>query len=196
MTAHRDGRRKFFAMVVGVATFGATASHVVRAHESDRFKLRARYAATIGAPCNGPASATITGSNGVVHSRRLGHATMASSTECDTFGATSSAVGTLVVEASNGDELVIGYTSTGNFTSATTIEVEGDYTIDGGTGDFAEATGTGRLIAHVTLTGPTTGEVKLHLRGTLDRDDHDDHHDHDHDDHDGDHDGCDEPDDD
>lgn len=190
MTAHRDGRRKFFAMVVGVATFGATASHVVRAHESDRFNLRARYAATIGAPCNGPASATITGSNGVVHARRLGHPTMASSSECDTFGVTSSAVGTLVVEASNGDALVIDYASTGTFTSATTIEVEGDYTIDGGTGDFAEAVGNGRLIAHVTLTGPTTGEVQLHLRGTLDRDGDDDHHHHD------DHDGCDDPDDD
>src|SRR5262245_20312143 len=67
--------------------------------------------------------------------------------------------GTIVFTAANGDQLWADFT--GGFTSPTTAE--GTYTFDGGTGRFADATGT----AGFGATTATTPDGVLHVAVTF-----------------------------
>ena len=72
-------------------------------------------------------------------------------------------VGTIDFTAANGDQLRIRFT--GTFTSPTTAE--GIYTVAGGTGRFAGATGTADFDATVAVTPDGVTHVAANFDGTL-----------------------------
>ena len=75
--------------------------------------------------------------------------------------ATFTYAGTDILEAANGDELFSTFTGSGVFTSATTIQSTQANTITGGTGRFADASGTftitiSSVIVSISATSETT----------------------------------------
>lgn len=91
-------------------------------------------------------------------------------TECASLVAQPGSIvitGTLTLTAANGDELFIDYTATTPLPDATgAIHPAGTFTIVGGTGRFAGATGGGTLTADANVTSPATTAT---LVGTIDR---------------------------
>lgn len=90
-------------------------------------------------------------------------------TECAAFTPTGIAIdGQLTLTAANGDELDVTYHAQSAFPDATgAIHPQGTYTIDGGTGRFAGATGGGSLAADANVNDPATtatldGTIELH----------------------------------
>jgi hypothetical protein len=74
--------------------------------------------------------------------------------------------GTLTLTAANGDELFVQYHATTPFPDATgAIHPVGTFTITGGTGRFANATGGGTLAADGNVANPATTAT---LDGTID----------------------------
>jgi hypothetical protein len=90
-------------------------------------------------------------------------------TECAAFTATGIQIdGALTLTAANGDELFVSYSATSGFPDPSTgaIHPQGTFTITGGTGRFAAATGGGTLAADANVADPATTAT---LVGTIDR---------------------------
>jgi hypothetical protein len=75
-------------------------------------------------------------------------------------------VGSFMITAANGDLLYGVYTALGEFDGAGNLIIRGTYELDGGTGRFAEATGSGDIdgISFLTPGLPVFGS----LAGTID----------------------------
>lgn len=95
----------------------------------------------------------VTGSGIVTH---LGPVTMTAG-HCTPAGA--DIAGRMILTAANGDQLQLDYTGTCDVPSpdwvpgVTQIGCDNPFTVAGGTGRFADASGTGRLTATVTFMG-------------------------------------------
>jgi hypothetical protein len=69
--------------------------------------------------------------------------------------------------AANGDKV---FTSSNDVlcpTSTNTFQINGSWTITGGTGRFEDASGTGAFQASGTMTSPTSGTFSLTTTGTI-----------------------------
>jgi hypothetical protein len=81
--------------------------------------------------------------------------------------------GTLVIvnmakyTAANGDELHSTFVGTGVFTSATSVSFSGTETYTGGTGRFADATGSATLVGSAEFTSPSAGVGQYSGEGTI-----------------------------
>ncbi len=71
------------------------------------------------------------------------------------------------ITAADGDQLFLTTVASEHFTSASTIALSGTYTITGGTGHLADATGSGTLSGTVFITGPASGTVSETFSGTI-----------------------------
>ena len=71
------------------------------------------------------------------------------------------------ITAADGDQLFLTTVANEHFTSATTIALSGTYTITGGTGHLADATGSGTLSGTVLISGPNSGTVSETFSGTI-----------------------------
>src|SRR5262245_50274870 len=76
-----------------------------------------------------------------------------------------SVVATFTMTAANGDELYGEFTSTGYFADPQTLVIQGEFEFAGGTGRFADATGSGEIDAFAFLApglpfiGTITGTI-------------------------------------
>jgi hypothetical protein len=76
-------------------------------------------------------------------------------------------VGTFTMTAANGDKLYGSFTSVGHFADPVTLVVHGTYQFTGGTGRFADATGSGDIDASAFLSpglpfeGTLTGTINF-----------------------------------
>lgn len=88
--------------------------------------------------------------------------------ECAVFGEAGVSIdGRLTLTAANGDELFVTYQALSPLPDASgAIHPAGTFTIVGGTGRFAGATGDGTLSADASLANPATTAT---LEGTIDR---------------------------
>lgn len=150
------------------ALFFAIAAPALAADQGagSAFHMRAAYnaIATPDATCGGlrvVASGSATGTE-------LGAGTW-NDTECAAFTATGIAIdGQLILTAANGDQLDVAYHAESAFPDATgAIHPQGTFTIEGGTGRFAGATGGGSLAADANVADPATtatldGTIQLH----------------------------------
>lgn len=128
------------------------------------FKVRAAYDATPtpDAACGGlrvVAAGSATGTE-------LGAGAW-NDTECAAFTPDGIVIdGALTLTAANGDELFVDYHATTPFPGADgAIHPQGTFTIVGGTGRFATASGGGTLSADANVAAPATTAV---LDGTID----------------------------
>lgn len=144
----------------------ATAAPAVAADQGtgSAFQVRAAYdaVATPDAACGGlrvVASGSATGTD-------LGAGAW-NDTECAAFTATGIVIdGQLTLTAANGDQLDVAYHAESAFPDATgAIHPQGSFTIEGGTGRFASATGGGSLAADANVADPATTAT---LDGTID----------------------------
>ncbi|HEY1458872.1 MAG TPA: hypothetical protein VGH59_02315 [Casimicrobiaceae bacterium] len=76
-------------------------------------------------------------------------------------------VNTTVYTAANGDMLFSNFVGAGVFTSATGVSFSGTETYDGGTGRFADATGSAALPGTAEFTSPTAGVGQYSVEGTI-----------------------------
>lgn len=150
------------ALLLAVAAPAAAADQGAGA----AFQVRASYdaVATPDAGCGGlrvVASGSATGTE-------LGAGTW-NDTECAAFTATGIAIdGQLTLTAANGDQLDVVYHADSAFPDATgAIHPQGTFTIEGGTGRFAGATGGGSLAADANVADPATTAA---LDGTIELD--------------------------
>lgn len=79
---------------------------------------------------------------------------------------TLQATGTYTLTAANGDTVVLGV-EVDYVIFPEGVEFSGEYTVVGGTGRFAGATGGGTLNASATFGGPVTATGSLILEGTI-----------------------------
>ncbi|MFI1766238.1 hypothetical protein ACH41H_29885 [Streptomyces sp. NPDC020800] len=73
--------------------------------------------------------------------------------------------GTAIVGAADGDRITLDYHLTAPLTDGTTVYPSGTFTIKGGTGEYAHATGDGKMSAVVNLLD--TAHVSATLKGSI-----------------------------
>ena len=128
------------------------------------FKVRAAYdaVATPDAACGGLRVVA----SGSAQGTELGNGAW-NDTECAAFTADGISIdGSLTLTAANGDRLFVSYHALSPFPDAAgAIHPAGTFTITGGTGRFATATGGGTLAADANVASPATTAT---LDGTID----------------------------
>jgi len=82
-------------------------------------------------------------------------------------GGTQLIFNTAVYTAANGDMLFSNFVGAGVFTSATGVSFSGTETYDGGTGRFADATGSATLVGTAEFTSPSAGVGQYSVEGTI-----------------------------
>lgn len=80
---------------------------------------------------------------------------------------TGAGTATYTLTAANGDTLVIDMTVHTDFPSPTLATFAGSFTIVGGTGRFADASGSGSIDGSASFTGPTNGIGEFSLDGVI-----------------------------
>jgi len=81
---------------------------------------------------------------------------------------TGETTATYTLTAANGDTVILDMTAVTTFL-ASGVTFEGSYTVIGGTGRFAHATGSGAVSGSATFTGPTNGFGTFAVDGTISR---------------------------
>jgi hypothetical protein len=141
------------AAVVGLAAAGPAAAADQGAGAA--FKVRAAYdaVATPDAACGGLRVVAV----GTATGTELGNGSW-NDTECAAFTADGIRItGALTLTAANGDRLFVSYSALTAFPDATgAIHPAGTFTVTGGTGRFAQATGGGVLAADANVAAPAT----------------------------------------
>jgi hypothetical protein len=162
------GRKLFSSIMAMMAALGVGAMAIappVAAAEKLPFKAMLTGNAHLS-PTDNPAVLRNdeTGEGEATH---LGHFTWADVEFAD-FAAIPggvSVVATFTMTAANGDELYGQFTSVGYFADAETLVIHGDYEFTGGTGRFADASGSGEIDAFAFLApglpfiGTITGTI-------------------------------------
>lgn len=153
---------KWVAVAAAALAFAAPASAADHGAGA-AFNVRAAYDATIvGADATGLSVVAAGSATGT----ELGSGAW-NDTELAAFTASGLDInGMLTLTAANGDQLFVQYHATTPFPDATgTIHPVGTFTIIGGTGRFANATGEGTLAADANVQNPATTAM---LDGTID----------------------------
>jgi len=112
-----------------------------------------------------PVLTTVAGAEG-----RITHLGLVSysSTHCPTYDGRAE-LGSAVFTAANGDEIWATYRADTVFPPPPLVVQEGEYTIFGGTGRFADASGRVRLTAYVTFEGfeDPSWPIEIVVSGTI-----------------------------
>jgi hypothetical protein len=80
---------------------------------------------------------------------------------------TGEGTATYTLTAANDDTVVLSLEVQTTFVSMSEVTFEGSYTVAGGTGRFAGATGSGSLTGSATFTGPSNGVGEFAVTGTI-----------------------------
>lgn len=148
--------RTLLAILAAAAAVMITASPVATAATTRPFKSEITAQASF-AETPVPGVLTLMGS-GVGHASHLGNVTVSTTETLDFVTSPGSLVirdGTMVMVAANGDELRWAYEGSGSMPDAQGVSAfSGTFLVTGGTGKFADATGSGTFDGTgSTLTG-------------------------------------------
>ncbi len=99
---------------------------------------------------------------GTGEATHLGRFTVTFQVEVDLL--TNTSVGSATFIAANGDSIFTEFTGEGTAEPEVVVET---YTITGGTGRFADATGSFTLVRHLTLVSPVAGTSEASIDGTI-----------------------------
>ena len=142
--------------LVAVMGIGPTAA-LAAAHGTDRPLTGSSTGSLTASLVTGAATSSFTGNLSHLGAISGGDVAVLTATGPATFTYT----GTDILVAANGDELFSDFTGSGVFTSATAVESTQVNTITGGTGRFADASGTftitiSSVIVAISATSETT----------------------------------------
>jgi hypothetical protein len=140
----------------------SVATPAARAEASVPF--RATYTLDLQMVVNPPFG--IITSTGTTIGTHLGHAAARSVEETVNL-ATGAGVATHEFTAANGDVILVDFLFTAIPTSETDFTVDGTWEISGGTGRFADTTGSGSYSGQVQFTSPVTAAASFEMEGTL-----------------------------
>ena len=140
----------------------AFAPHSARA--DDRAPFRAAFITTFESYVVGPiAHISVIGQGEAVH---MG-ATTAVTTDQAVNLITGDGTATYTLTAANGDTILLAMEAQTTFVSLSELTFAGSYTVAGGTGRFAGATGCGSLTGSATFEGPSNGVAEFTVTGTI-----------------------------
>lgn len=172
---HRT-HRLVVARAVGLAAAGAalclTAAAPATAAPTSQFNAAFSGTLQITATSNGAPTAAAYGGQGVA--TQVGPATMAGTiaivgpAACQ--GGFQATHADTITSANSGEQVTMTINETScprDPANPTTFDCAGTYTITGGSGRFAKATGTGRWAGVLNFTSPSGGDFRSGMTGTI-----------------------------